>query len=225
MSQTIELMIQKIKFSLLMATILNSSLAFSQNVYDSLQLDSSNTAIIVIEFQKTWTQKGNFLNRLIRKPLRKNKIIPKTKSFLDSARQRGYTIIHTPLILDKNNKEEYRKMPFMPKLMGAFTANTWKAEFEEGIRKDTDIVAVGRTGFDACEGSNLQELVQGYQNLLVAGFLTDQCVEATMKTLKKNGHNCIMISNGTATNFKSVQRKVEKRNHSIKTDELLTVMN
>ena len=196
----------------------------AQDKQVNLHFDNSNTAIVVIEFQKTWTQKGNFLNRLIRKPLRENEIISKTKTFLDSARQKGYTIIHAPLILDKNNRAEYKKMPFMPKLMNAFTANTWKSEFEQGIKKDSDLVATGRTGFDACKGSNLQELVSGYDNILVAGFLTDQCVEATMKTLKSESYNCIMISDGTATTSKAKQRRVERRNTSMNTSELLIVM-
>ncbi|MGD1843652.1 MAG: isochorismatase family protein [Thermonemataceae bacterium] len=208
-----------------MAVKFKSTSVKLQNIGSNLRLSNANTAIIVIEFQKTWTQKGNFLNRLIRKPLKKRQVISVTKRFLHLARQKDYTIIHTPLILDKSQKEQYKKMPLMPKLMGAFTANTWKAEFEEDIKEDSDLVAVGRTGFDACEGSNLQELVKGYEYLLIAGFLTDQCVEATLQTLQAKGYTCIMISDSTATISNGIQQKIEKRNPSMQTNELLAIMN
>ncbi|MBP2831535.1 cysteine hydrolase [Aquimarina sp. U1-2] len=217
-------MIQKIKFLFIMALITNGISAQSQQKEQDSIFNNLNTAIVVIEFQKTWTQKGNFLNRLIRKPLRENNIVPRTIKFLDSARQKGYTVIHAPLVLDKSNKEEYKKMPFAPKLMGAFTANTWKAEFTEGIKKENDIVANGRTGFDATEGSDLFSLVKGYDNLLVGGFITDQCVEATIKSLKSKGYNCVMITDATATSSKRKQKKIEERIFSLDSKQLLTKM-
>jgi len=186
----------------------------------------TNTAVVVIEFQKTWTQKGNFLNLLIRKPLRKNKIVQKTKAFLNTARDKDYTIIQAPLVLDKSNREEYKKMTFMPKVWGAFTKGTWKAEFEDGIYKKNDEIATGRTGFDACEGSNLVQLLwdNKVENVLLGGFLTDQCVEATMKTLEKNNFNCFLIKDATATVFPFIQKGVERRTKSFYSEELLNMM-
>jgi len=52
---------------------------------------------------------------------------------LDAARKNGIEIIQSPFILDKNDKEKYKKIPFPPKLFGQFTANTWRADYTEGI--------------------------------------------------------------------------------------------
>ncbi len=189
-------------------------------------LSPENTAIVVIEFQKTWTRKGNFLNLLVRKPLKKNNIVQKTRAFLNFSRNKGYTVIHAPLILNKSNRSEYKKMPFMPKLIGAFTKNTWKAEFEDGIYEKTDVIAQGRTGFDACQDSNLIQLLKenNIKNVLLGGFLTDQCVEATLKTLDKNHFNCLLIKDATAATFPFIQKSVERRNNSFYSQELKKIM-
>lgn len=191
-----------------------------------LHLNSASTAIVAIEFQKTWTRKGNFLHRLIAKPLVKNKVVDRTLNFLRKARQKGYTVIHAPLVLDKANKEEYRKMPFMPKIWNAFTQGTWKAEFEDGIYQADDIIAQGRYGFNACKGSNLQQLLHdgGFTNALVLGFLTDQCVEATIKALKQDGFNCVVVTDCTAAITQGIQMRVEKRNLSASSIELISKM-
>ena len=191
-----------------------------------INLNPQNTVILAIEFQKTWTRKGSLLHKLIAKPLRKYGVVKKTVSFLTDSRKKGYTVIHAPLVLNKNDKAEYQKMPFMPKLMGAFTKGTWKADFEEDIFVEGDRVAVGRCGFDACQGSNLQQLIREgeFQNVLVAGFLTDQCVEATMKTLQKDGLTCIMVKDCTATITSGIQKKVEKRSMAMSSQELIQTM-
>ncbi|MEN0049882.1 MAG: cysteine hydrolase [Bacteroidota bacterium] len=186
------------------------------------EIKRENTAIVVIEFQKTWTEKG-FFHRLIKKELNRNNITENTKQLLENARRNDITIIQAPLILDKSNKEAYRKVPFIPKFFKGFTKNTWKAEYTEGIYEESDIEISGRCGFDACEGSDLEEILQerNLKNLFFCGFTTEHCVEMTMNTLKEKGYNCILISDCTATKSKRLQSKVEKRNIVIKSNDLI----
>jgi len=116
--------------------------------------NNEQVAILSIEFQKSWTDKG-FFNRLIKKELKRKNVINNTINLLDFARQSKIKIVHAPLLIDKKDKN-YKKMPFPAKLFGQLTKGTWKAEFTEGIYKQSDIVAVGRYGFDATKGSNLK---------------------------------------------------------------------
>lgn len=182
---------------------------------------ANNTAIIVIEFQETWTEKG-FFHRMIKKELKRKNTIENTKKCLNAARTQGFTIIQAPLILDKKNTMEYQKMPFVPKLFGAFRANTWKAAYTKGIYQKTDTVVEGRCGFDACKGSNLEALLSSLavQNLLFCGFTTEHCVEMTMNTLSKKGFSCFLLTDCTATKSRRLQAKVEKRQKTITSTEL-----
>ena len=175
-------------------------------------MDKSNTAILLIEFQKTWTEKGIFY-KIIKKEYLSRNVLANTKELIFKARAKGIKVIQAPLILDKADKERYKKTPFPARLLKRFTKGTWKAEFTDGIYEKTDIVVEGRYGFDACRGSNLEQLLEenGIKNVYVCGFTTDHCVKETMNSLISKGFNCIMVSDCTATKNNKLQKKIEAK--------------
>ena len=173
-------------------------------------MDKNSTAILLIEFQKTWTEKGIFY-KLIKKEYLSRNVLSNTNELISAARAKGVKVIQAPLILDKADKERYKKTPFPARLLKRFTKGTWKAEFTEGISEKTDIVVRGRCGFDACEGSDLEQLLKenGIKNVYVCGFTTDHCVKETMNSLLDKGFNCILVSDCTATKNNKLQKKIE----------------
>ncbi len=188
-------------------------------------INPNNTSFLLIEFQKTWTEKG-FLHRLIRKEYTSRKVLKNTVNLINQARKNGFTIIHAPLILDKQDRERYKRIPLPPKLLKGFTAGTWKAEFTEGVYNKSDVVVEGRYSFNACEGSNLEQLLKerGIKNIFICGFTTDQCVELTLKALTLKGYNCFLVSDCTATRNSGLQRKIEKRNTTITSTGVLKLL-
>lgn len=184
-------------------------------------MDKNNTAILLIEFQKTWTEKGIFY-KIIKKEYLSRKVLANTKKLISSARKNGIKVIQAPLILDKADKGRYKKTPFPARLLKRFTKGTWKAEFTDGIYEKTDIVVTGRCGFDACEGSDLEELLRenGIQNIYVCGFTTDHCVKETMNSLISKGSNCIMVSDCTATKNNKLQKKIEAEFETVLSKEV-----
>ena len=131
--------------------------ALTQTVF-SQNIKKDNTAILLIEFQKTWTEKGIF-RKIIKKEYEQRNVLNNTKNLISEARKEGITVIQAPLILDKTD-ENYKKTPFPARLLKRFTKGTWKAEFTDGIYEKSDILVKGRCGFDACEGSNLEQLLE-----------------------------------------------------------------
>jgi len=186
-------------------------------------MDKNNAAILLIEFQKTWTEKGIFY-KIIKKEYLSRNVLENTKELISSARKNGVKIIQAPLILDKADKERYKKTPFPARLLKRFTKGTWKAEFTDGIYEKTDIVVTGRCGFDACEGSNLEKLLKenGIENLYVCGFTTDHCVKETMNSLISKGFNCIMVSDCIATKNNKLQREIEAEFETILSREVIS---
>ncbi len=177
----------------------------------SINLNNKDTAVLLIEFQKTWTEKGIFY-KLIKKEYESRNVLKNTIGLIESARKYGYKVIQAPLILDKADKERYKKTPFPARLLKRFTKGTWKAEFTEGILDSTDIIIKGRYGFDACKGSNLEKTLidNKIKTVLVCGFTTDHCVKETMNSLIDKGFNSVMISDCTATKNNKLQKKIEK---------------
>lgn len=183
----------------------------------------NDSAILLIEFQKTWTEKGIFKN-IIKKELKRQNTLENAKTLINKARTNNIKIIQAPLILDKSNKEKYKKTPFPARLFNRFTKGTWKAEFTDGIyNEQSDILVTGRYGFDAYKGSNLETVLKQHQikKVYICGFTTDHCVKETMNSLIHKGIDCIMVSNCTATRNIKTQKKIEHIFTTITSQELI----
>ncbi len=182
----------------------------------------NNTAILLIEFQKTWTEKGIF-HKIIKKEYTQRKVFSNTKDLISEARKQKIKIIQAPLILDKEDKERYKKTPFPARLLKCFTKGTWKAEFTDGIYESSDIVVQGRYGFDACEGSDLEQLLKENEikMVFVCGFTTDHCVKETMNSLIDKGFNCVLVPDCTATKNNKLQKNIEKEFEIISSKQLI----
>lgn len=192
-----------------------TSRVFEQNIH------KEETAILLIEFQKTWTEKGIF-RKIIKKEYEERNVLRNTKNLILEARKEGVTVIQAPLVLEKADKN-YKKTPFPARLLRRFTKGTWKAEFTEGIHTKTDIVIQGRYGFDACQGSDLeQQLKQNdIKTVFVCGFTTDHCVKETMNSLIEKGFECIMVSDCTATKNNKLQKKIENEFVIVRSENLI----
>ena len=180
------------------------------------------SAILVVEFQKTWTERS-FFHKLIKKEYESRNVYKNTKQLLEVARKSGFQIIQSPFIIDKKDKENYKKIPLPPKLFGQFTANTWRAEYTEGIFDKSDTEVKGRIGFDNTKGSNLQDILKEnkIEKIFFIGFTTDHCVAETMDTLLSDGYECILISDCTATRNSQLQKKIEDNYTSITSKKLI----
>ncbi len=183
----------------------------------------NKTAILVVEFQKTWTQ-DSFFHFLIKKEYTSRKVHENSLKLLNAARENGINIIQSPFIIDRNDKERYKKIPLLPKLLGQFTANTWRAEYTDGIFKNGDYEVRGRTAFDNTVDSNLIEILQTLKTktVYIMGFTTDHCVAETIDSLLKFGYEAVLIKDVSATFKNKVQFRVEDKYNSITVNELIS---
>lgn len=186
----------------------------------------NKTAILLIEFQKTWTEKGIF-HRFIKKEYISRNVLENTHKLLQEARKKGLKIIQAPLILDKSDKERYKKTPFPARLFKRFTKGSWKAEFTDGIYQEKNLVVQGRYDFDACEGSDLTLILKEnhIKTLYVCGFTTDHCVKESMKSLIDKKFECILVADCTATKSHKLQEAVEKEFSTISSKALIIAIN
>jgi len=185
-------------------------------------MQMQNIVILVVEFQKTWTQ-DSFFHTLIKKEYHSRRVYANSIALLDIAREYQIPIIQSPFIIDKSHKETYRKIPFLPKFLGQFKANTWRAEYTDGIYKEGDYEVTGRTAFDNTIDSNLIDILKELdtKTVYIMGFTTDHCVAETIDSLKILGYEVVLISDATATFNHATQRKMEERYISIDSTSLI----
>ena len=176
-----------------------------------MQFDKDKTAIVLVEFQKQWTEKGLF-NSLIKNQLESRDVVKTTQMLVKEARKLGIKIIHAPLIVDPDNKKGWMSYPSFGM---AFTKGTWKSEFVPDLFEEGDLIAkreyYNYKAFDAFYNSSLEETLQNHniKNMFICGFATDQCPVKTLKTAELKGFNPFLVSDCTATFNSSSQRKAE----------------
>merc|ERR1712048_355473 len=90
-----------------------------------------------------------------------------------------------------------------------FIAGTWNAEICASMKPEQqDAVIMGKKGLDAFPGTNLETQLRthGIETIALAGFLTNCCVESTMRTACEKGFNVITLSDCTAATSREAQK-------------------
>lgn len=119
--------------------------------------------------------------------------IENAQRVMNYARNAGCTIIHAPIEFEKGHKEINGEFGILANVKAgeAFTANTWNAEFCDEMKpQSSDLVVKGKTGLCGFHSTNLDFLLRQnhIKNVVLSGFLTNCCVESTMRTAYENGY-------------------------------------
>merc|ERR1712190_325779 len=78
-----------------------------------------------------------------------------------------------------------------------FTAGTWNVEICDKMNPHAkDVMITGKKGLDAFPGTNLESKLKehGIETIALAGFLSNCCVESTMRTACEMGFNVITLT-------------------------------
>merc|ERR1712220_36983 len=85
---------------------------------------------------------------------------------------------------------------------GLFTEGSWNADFHPSMQpQQGDVVVRGKKGLDAFPNTDLESklLANGIETVVLGGFLTNCCVESTMRTAYEKGFNVITLTDAMAT--------------------------
>jgi len=171
---------------------------------DTLQLDPAATALVLIEYQNEFTTEGGILHGAVAPVMDKTGMLPKTVALVDAARAAGVTIMHAPITFAPGYGELSRHPYGILKGVvdgNAFIKGTWGAAIVDALTPaEGDIVIEGKRGLDTFASTNLDFILRskGIETVILAGFLTNCCVESTMRTAYENGYRVITLTDCTA---------------------------
>merc|ERR1712054_378493 len=131
--------------------------------------------------------------------------LDKSADVAEACRKAGMKVMHTAITFAEDGSDNPNKK--LGILAGCadgklFTSGTWNADFCDKMKpKESDLIVTGKKGLDAFPGTDLEsQLVSnGIETLVLAGFLTNCCVESTMRTAYEKGFNVITLTDATAT--------------------------
>jgi nicotinamidase-related amidase len=131
-------------------------------------------------------------------------MLANTERVVEAARSAGVTIMHAPIMFAKG----YNEISAHPYgiLKGVVDGNasvkgTWGAAITEELDpQEGDIVIEGKRGLDTFASTNLDFILRskGISTIVLGGFLTNCCVESTMRTGYENGYEVITLSDCVA---------------------------
>jgi nicotinamidase-related amidase len=169
-----------------------------------MALDPATTAVVLIEYQNEFTSDGGALHGAVAEVMDKTNMLANTAQVVEAARAAGVTIMHAPITFAAGYNELSRHPYGILKGVvdgSAFVKGTWGAAIVEDLApQDGDIVIEGKRGLDTFASTNLDFILRskGITTIVLGGFLTNCCVESTMRSGYENGYQVITLTDCTA---------------------------
>ena len=171
---------------------------------DTLTLDPATTALVLIEYQNEFTSDGGVLHDAVAEVMDSTDMLANTVTLVDKARAAGVTIMHAPITFAPGYGELTRHPYGILKGVvdgNAFVKGTWGAAIVDDLAPtEGDILIEGKRGLDTFASTNIDFILRskGIETIILAGFLTNCCVESTMRSGYENGYRVITLTDCTA---------------------------
>lgn len=168
-------------------------------------MDPKKNALVLIEFQNDFTTPGGTLHDAVRPVMDSTNMLTNTIYTVAEARILGVQIVHVPISFAEGYKE-LRADPYgILKAVvdsSSFRKGEWGAEIVDALKPaDGDIVIEGKRGLCGFESTNLDFILRsrGITGFALGGFLTNCCVESTMRSGYEKGYDVVTLTDCTAT--------------------------
>lgn len=178
--------------------------AWGPDYAGAMTIDPARTALLLIEYQNEFATEGGVLHGAVAEVMERTQMLDNTVKVVEAARAQGATIMHAPITFAKGYGELSRHPYGILKGVvdgNAFVKGTWGAQICERLTPaEADIVIEGKRGLDTFASTNLDFILRnkGIETVVLGGFLTNCCVESTMRTAYEHGFEVITLTDCVA---------------------------
>ena len=168
-------------------------------------MSPKTTAVVLIEYQNDFTTPGGKLHEAVKPVMESTNMLQNTVEMVKEARKAGATIVYVPIQFAPGFNELSRDPYGILKGCKdgqAFEKGSWGAEIVDALKpQPDDIVVEGKRGLDGFATTNLDFILRSRKidTIALGGFLTNCCVESTMRTGYELGYDVITIKDCAAT--------------------------
>jgi ureidoacrylate peracid hydrolase len=167
-------------------------------------MEPRKTALVLIEFQNDFTTPGGTLHEAVKPVMDETKMLQNTVETVARARQQGVKIVFVPISFAEGYGE-LRAEPYgiLKGVVesGSFKKGQWGSEIVDVLKPQPgDIIVEGKRGLCGFESTNLEFILRshGITDIALGGFLTNCCVESTMRVAYEKGYNVVTLTDCTA---------------------------
>lgn len=174
------------------------------------------TAVVLIEFQNEFCKVGGKLYDGVKDEINRQSTISNAVKLAESAREKGVLVIHSPFIFNHEYFEKHEMSGIVKAVAegNAFRAGTWGVTIiDELTPQQNDKIVSGKCTLCGFNNTNLDGLLKsaGVKNVIIAGFLTNFCVESTARTAYDKGYTVYVAKDATAANSSEDQIYTEDK--------------
>ncbi len=176
-------------------------------------LDPAHTALVVIDMQRDFIEKGGFGDSLGNDVSRLEAIIPTTAALIALFRSRGWTVIHTreAHLSDLSDCPPAKIRRGNPSLKigeeGAMGRLLVRGEpgnqIVDALAPIDGEIVIDKPGKGMFWATGLHERLTalGITHLVFAGVTTEVCVQTSMREANDRGYECLLIEDATESYF------------------------
>jgi len=182
-------------------------------------MNPKTTALVLIEYQNDFTTEGGALHAAVKPVMDSTNMLQNTVATIEAARWLGVQVVFVPISFS----DDYHELSPEPYgiLKGvvdsrSFRKGSWGAEIVDLLTpQPSDIVVEGKRGLCGFATTNLDFILRsrGITDIALGGFLTNCCVESTMRTGYEKGYDVITLKDCTATVSEEEQRAAVEKNY------------
>jgi nicotinamidase-related amidase len=200
-----------------------------------VSMNPAETAVVLIEYQNDFVTEGGALHGAVADVMESSRMLQNTADAAKRARDAGATIIHAPIEFAEGygeiNAQPYGILAGVVE-SNAFVKGSWGAEIVDAVAPQSgDIVVEGKRGLDAFGSTNLDFILRskGIKNVAISGFLTNCCVESTMRSAYEKGFNVFTLTDCVAATSQeehdnAIAKDYPMFSHPVTSEEFLTAL-
>ncbi len=182
-------------------------------------MKASDTAIVFIEFQNDFCKEGGGLFPAVKGQIEAQNTIGNAQDCIQKARASNILTLICPILFEQDYADagcQGSLGPIHANAMNAkcFRKGTWGgAIVDELAPTPDDIVVDGKRGLDAFSSSDLDFLlrVNCIKNVAFCGFLTNVCVEGTLRSAYDKNYKVFLLKDCCAAITAEEQQYVETK--------------
>ena len=167
-------------------------------------MSPKTTAVVLIEYQNDFTTSGGVFHDGVKGVMQSNNMLSNTIAVVNRSREAGVAVMHAPITFAEGYGELTGNPYGILKAVvdnNAFRKGSWGAAIVDALKPQPgDILIEGKRGLDAFPSTNLDFILRskGIQTVVLGGFLTNCCVESTMRSAYERGFDVITLKDCTA---------------------------
>ena len=181
-------------------------------------MDPKRTAVVLIEYQNDFTSEGGTLHDAVKPVMNSTNMLANTLEMVKKARELGHLCTRrspspTTITSSRPSPTESSRACYDSK---SFRKGSWGSEIVDELKPEPqDIVVEGKRGLDGFASTNLDFVLRsrGITNIALGGFLTNCCVESTMRTGYEKGYNVVTLKDCTAALSEEEQKAAVEKNY------------